>query len=117
MRDRFGDKIRLQHILDAIEAIEDYTAGVTYATFAENQMMLSATLHQLEVIGEASNRLSEALLLEHGHIPWARIIGLRNFIVHEYFGIDDKNIWNIITYNLPVFKNQIKSIVEKYNVK
>ncbi|MEY2868400.1 MAG: hypothetical protein RIR01_829, partial [Bacteroidota bacterium] len=52
-------------------------------------MMFNASLRQLEIIGEASNRLSEKLLNDNSAIPWARIIGLRNLVIHEYFGIDD----------------------------
>ena len=59
-------------------------------------MMFNATLRQLEVIGEASNRLSEELLSDNSSIPWARIIGLRNLLIHEYFGVDDFTIWNVI---------------------
>jgi uncharacterized protein with HEPN domain len=113
MPDRLGDEIRLQHILDAIVEIEDYTKNVAFETFVGNSMMFNATLRQLEIIGEASNRLSEKLLQENSHIPWARIIGLRNLVIHEYFGIDDMTIWAIITINIPELKKQIEAIVAK----
>ena len=76
MPDRLGDKIRLQHILDAIEQIEKYTDGVDYEHFISNQMMFDATLRQLEIIGEASNRVSPELVKKNGQVHWARIIGL-----------------------------------------
>ena len=92
MQDRLGNKIRLQNILDAIEEIENYTKGIEFDHFSSNSMMFNASLRQLEIIGEASNRLSNNVLEENTEIPWARIIGLRNLVIHEYFGIDDKAI-------------------------
>jgi uncharacterized protein with HEPN domain len=115
MPDKLGDKIRLQHILDAIESIEDYTKNVTQTEFVANSMMFDATLRQLEIIGEASNRLSEKLLQETSEIPWARVIGLRNLVIHEYFGIDDLTIWSIIKTNLPDLKDKVSVIINDIN--
>ncbi len=113
MSGRMSDTIRLQHILDAIMEIENYTNGVDMETFTSNSMMFNATLRQLEIIGEASSRLSEQFRLDNNDIPWARIIGLRNLVIHEYFGIDDITIWNIVTNDVPVLKKQIEAIVVK----
>ena len=113
MLDRLGDKVRLFHIIDAIDEIEIYTENVTLDDFVKNSMMFNATLRQLEIIGEASNRLSEQLLQNNTDIPWARIIGLRNLVIHEYFGIDDITIWNVIKINLPNLKEKILQIISK----
>ncbi len=113
MSGRMSDTIRLQHILDAIMEIENYTNGVDMETFTSNSMMFNATLRQLEIIGEASSRLSEQFRLDNNDIPWPRIIGLRNLVIHEYFGIDDITIWNIVTNDVPVLKKQIEGIVVK----
>lgn len=113
MLDRLGDKVRLFHIIDAIDEIEIYTENVTLDDFVKNSMMFNATLRQLEIIGEASNRLSEQLLQNNTDIPWARIIGLRNLVIHEYFGIDDITIWNVIKINLPSLKEKISRIVSE----
>lgn len=113
MLDRLGDKVRLFHIIDAINEIEIYTENVSLDDFVKNSMMFNATLRQLEIIGEASNRLSEQLLQNNTDIPWARIIGLRNLVVHEYFGIDDITIWNVIKINLPNLKEKILQIISE----
>ena len=107
MQDRLGDKVRLLHILDAITEIENYIEH-----FVKNSMMFNASLRQLEIIGEASNRLSENLLNNNSSIPWARIIGLRNLVIHEYFGIDDLTIWDVIKINLPELKEKILVLLE-----
>jgi len=74
--------------------------------------MFNASLRQLEIIGEASNRLSEELININSSIPWVRIIGLRNLVIHEYFGIDDFTIWDVIKINLPDLKVKILDLME-----
>jgi uncharacterized protein with HEPN domain len=101
----------LQHIIDAIIEIENYTKDVDLNNFVSNSMMFNATLRQLEIIGEASNKLSEKALFENPDMPWARIIGLRNLVIHEYFGIDDFTIWNVIKINLPPLKIKITHLI------
>ncbi|MBK7871092.1 MAG: DUF86 domain-containing protein [Saprospiraceae bacterium] len=113
MPDKLGDKVRLQHILFAIEEIESYIADADFDIFVSNSMMFNATLRQLEIIGEAANRLSENVLQNNVDIPWARIIGLRNLVIHEYFGIDDITIWNIVKINIPDLKSKIKLLIEE----
>lgn len=113
MQDRLGDKVRLLHIIDAITEIENYIQNTNLDDFVKNSMMFNATLRQLEIIGEASNRLSEKIILNNPEIPWARIIGLRNLVIHEYFGIDDFTIWNVIKINIPDLKIKIYEILEK----
>jgi len=111
MHDRLGDKIRLLHIIDAINEIENYIQDIDLKEFVDNSMMFNASLRQLEIIGEASNRLSEELLNRTPSIPWARIIGLRNLVIHEYFGVDDFTIWNVIKINLPILKEKVALLI------
>jgi uncharacterized protein with HEPN domain len=107
MQNKISDDIRVQHILDAIQEIEIYIEGADMEFFINNSMMFNATLRQLEIIGEAANGLTEDFLQETEDIPWASIIGLRNLIIHEYFGIDDITIWNVVKINLPVLKQKL----------
>jgi uncharacterized protein with HEPN domain len=88
MRSESGDKIRLKHILDAIEEIETYLLGVEFPQFIENSMMRFACVKQMEIIGEASNHVSAELKSRFSTIEWAQIIGMRNVFIHEYFGVD-----------------------------
>lgn len=107
MKGKIGDRQRLQHILKAIEEIEMYTNGTTLDIFTSNSMMRFASVKQLEIIGEACNLLTPDLKAHAPQIEWRKIIGLRNMLVHEYFGISTHLVWQIIQVDLSEFKTQI----------
>ena len=111
MRSELGDKIRLKHILDAIEEIEKYLSKVSFSVFIENSMMRFACIKQMEIIGEASNHISEELKSRFTDIAWAQIVGMRNVFAHEYFGIDSSLVWEIIKNDIPELKSKIRIIL------
>ena len=111
MRNSLGDKIRLQHILDAILEIESYLIDVDFDSFLENSMMKFACIKQMEIIGEASNHISEDVKVKFSKIEWAQIIGMRNVFVHEYFGVDSSIVWQIIIGDFPELKERIIEIL------
>lgn len=117
MQNDFKDKIRLQHIFDAICEIETYILAKNFQDFKENSMLQNACIRLLEVVGEASNHLSKGILEQYQTVEWSQIIGLRNFLIHEYFGVDLNIVWNIIQYELPDFKNKIQIILEDLETK
>ena len=112
MRSDLGDEIRLKHILDAIEEIEKYLTETDFDLFMENSMMRFACIKQMEIIGEASNRVSNELKEKFTDIKWAQIVGMRNVFAHEYFGIDSKIVWEIIKTDIPELKTWIKIILK-----
>ncbi len=101
MRD---DKTYLKHILDAIESIEDYIGQTAYEQFASNKMMLDAVIRELEIIGEAVNNLSRQFRDSHSQILWRRMTDMRNFLIHEYFGVNTKVVWDTCKTDLPELK-------------
>ena len=113
MKDRLGDIVRLNHILDAVLEIQNYTLNISFEEFWADSMRYNATIRQLEIIGEAANKISNELCSNNPEIPWKRLYGLRNVIVHEYFGIDDLMIWNVITINIKNLKPQIEKIIKE----
>ncbi len=115
MRNRLGDKARLQHILDSILEIEKYTSEKNFLEFTENSMMKFASIKQMEIIGEASNHISIDIKSKFSSIEWSQLIGMRNVFVHEYFGIDSSIIWEIIKNDLPELKGKILSILKLIN--
>lgn len=112
MQGRIGDKARLMHILDAIIEIETYLTNTDFTSFLNNSMMRFACIKQMEIIGEASNHLSEDVKsMFNSSVEWSQIVGMRNIFVHEYFGIDSSLVWEIIKNDLPDLKDKIQQIV------
>jgi len=112
MRGKLGDKVRLQHILDAIFEIENYLLNTDFSVFMENSMMRFACIKQMEIIGEASNHISDDTKAKFSTIEWDQIVGLRNVFVHEYFGVDSSLVWEIIKNDLPDLKVKVIEIID-----
>jgi uncharacterized protein with HEPN domain len=117
MRGKLGDSIRLQHILEAIHEIETYLVSSDFTEFMNNSMMRFACIKQMEIIGEASNHISEDIKSKFTDIEWAQIIGMRNIFVHEYFGIDTNLVWEIIKNDIPELKEKISVVVSSLETK
>lgn len=114
MRSKFGDKVRIQHILNAIQEIEVYLIDTEMELFLTNSMMKFACIKQLEIVGEASNHLSNELKEKFSSVSWAQIIGMRNVFVHEYFGVDSTLVWEIIKTDLPDLKQDILIVLASF---
>ena len=112
MRGKLGDKIRLQHIYDAILEIESYLVNKQFSDFIENSMMRFACIKQMEIIGEASNHISVDTKSNFSTVQWSQIVGMRNVFVHEYFGVDSNLVWEIIKNDIPDLKVKIKEILD-----
>lgn len=108
-----GDFARLQHIYEAILEIEMYLQNRTFTDFISNSMFRFACIKQLEIIGEASNHISQETQQEFSEIQWAQIIGMRNLFIHEYFGIDLNIAWEIIEFDIPDLKTKILEIIKQ----
>ncbi len=115
MRGSLGDKVRLMHILDSISEIESYIIETDFDTFLHNSMMRFACIKQMEIIGEASNHISNEVKLKFNSVEWSQIVGMRNVFVHEYFGIDASLVWEIIKNDVPELKLKITEIVKTIN--
>jgi uncharacterized protein with HEPN domain len=111
MKGKIGDKQRLEHILDAITEIENYTSGGKFDDFIANSMMQFASIKQLEIIGEAANYITSETKNRFTEIEWQQIIGMSHILVHEYFGMDTTLIWQIIIDDLPPLKEKVKQVL------
>lgn len=108
-----SNKLFIEDIIESIDKIEDYIKDMSYEEFIDEQMVIDAVIRNLEVIGEAAKNLSDDIKNKYKNIPWKRIIGLRNIVIHGYFGIDLSIIWEIVTKNLQDIKPNIENINEK----
>ena len=107
-----GDRLYLKHILDAIEKVDSYTA-VGRPIFITTSHWQDAVIRQLEIIGEATKRLSKQLCSRHADIPWRRIAGLRDVLIHDYMGVDINAVWEVTQTELPVLKRRIEAILKE----
>ena len=106
-----GDRLYLLHILDAVEKIESYIS-VGHDVFVSTSHWQDAVVRQLEIIGEATKRLSKQLCSQHPEVPWRRIAGLRDVLIHDYMGVDIKAVWEITQKDLPGLKKSVQKILQ-----
>lgn len=115
MREQHRDKERLKHILSAIERVRRYTQGKTYEDLVADDMMYYAVVKNIEIIGEAANMVTSDFQDAHPDTPWKKIKGMRNYIIHEYFQVDDIVVWEVATKDLPALQEQVTDYLTKTN--
>jgi len=108
-------KLLLEDILEAIESIKDYTSNISFEQFAADKKSKDAVARNFEIIGEAASKLPKEFKKENPQIDWPGVIGFRNILVHDYFGIDYSIVWTIKTEHLPKFEEEIQSLISKTN--
>ncbi len=107
------EKLYLTDIVEAAQAIERFLMRQDFEEFEQNEMMNSAVLQKLTVIGEAASRLPKEFTGRFPEIPWADVIGFRNIAVHEYFAIRWDIAWVAATEEVPVLKEQVEKILRE----
>lgn len=107
-----SDKPYLRDISDSIRKIEKYIQNLNYKEFSGNLMIVDAVVRNLEIIGEAVKNLSKEIKISHPEIPWQEIAGMRNKVIHEYFGVNLKIVWKTIKERLPELKIKIEEILK-----
>lgn len=107
-------KIFLEHVLESINRIENDLDGLSEAKFYKSPTIQDAVIRRLEIIGEAVRNLPDSFRKEYSEISWKKIAGLRDILIHEYFGVDMKLIWKIVHRDMPKFKKQVLDILEKF---
>lgn len=117
MRDPNRDKNRLEHIKAAMERIDRYAKGKSFSAFVADDMMYYAIVKNIEIIGEAANMLTKEFRENHPATPWKLVSGMRNYIVHEYFQVDNKVVWDVVTTDLPALQKQVESYLEEFYIK
>jgi uncharacterized protein with HEPN domain len=102
----------LEDILFAISRIEKYVGDMSLENFSANEMAIDAVVRNFEIIGEAARNLPEAIRVRHPAVAWREAVGLRNVLIHEYFGVDAEVLWHTAKSDLPALRADIERVFE-----
>lgn len=114
MMRRPGNLAYIRHIKDSVQKIKEFTQGVSYKEFVENDMIVSAVIRKLEIIGEATNKVSRKTKDSYPDFPWRTLTKMRNFLIHEYFGVDVEAVWDTVQENIPELEREIALILADF---
>jgi uncharacterized protein with HEPN domain len=103
-------KVYLEDILEATRKITAYTGSLSKAAFLEDEKTIDAVVRNLEVIGEAVKKLPEDLRAQHSAVEWKKIAGLRDILIHEYFGLDAEIVWDIVQTKVPALDREVRTM-------
>jgi uncharacterized protein with HEPN domain len=110
---RNDDRIRILHMIDAAESVEQFAAGKKRGDLDTDRMLLFAIVRAIEVIGDAAGKVTDETQAASPGVPWASIIGMRNRLIHGYFDIDSDVVWKTVTEEMPALQRSLKLLVEK----
>lgn len=101
-----------EDILEAINSIKEYTQNMDYGEFIKDKRTRDAVVRNLEIIGEATKNIPDEITEKYPDINWKAISGMRDKLIHEYFGVSNLIVWETLTNDLPLFESQIEKIVK-----
>ncbi|HSX37732.1 MAG TPA: DUF86 domain-containing protein [Chlamydiales bacterium] len=104
---------RVQDILEAIEKVSRYVENMTLTQFKENELVMDAVIRNFEIIGEASKNIPLSIRRSYPEVPWNEMSGMRNVLIHEYFGVDVGTVWHTTKKNLPKLQKQLRAILKE----
>lgn len=102
----------VEDILNSINETEEFVEGLGFDEFKGNKKTVNAVIRSLEVIGEAAKKIPEGLRKRFGDVPWNRMAGMRDKLIHEYHGVDLEIVWAVLKEELPPLKPKIEKILE-----
>ena len=108
-------RVFLEDILESIEKIEEYTTDINEEEFYENTFVQDAVIRRLEIIGEAVKNIPDDFRVKFPDIPWRQIAGMRDVLIHAYFGVNLRRVWKVIKEDIPELKLKILKILEDIN--
>ena len=110
---RRDDAVYLRHILDAAALISRYVSDLDEASFTSSSLVIDAVVRQLEIIGEATKRISPELRSRHVDVPWHVAAAMRDKLVHDYMGVEPAIVWQTATGDLPQFAGQVRRVLQE----
>lgn len=106
-------RFRIQDILECMDRIAEYTAGMSYEDFLDNRLVIDAVVRNLEVVGEAARHIPDEVQTRFPDIPWVEMKGMRNILIHEYFGVSLEIVWKTVRDNLPPVESKLKEVLKQ----
>ena len=106
------NKVFLQHILESLEKVKILTKRLSKEKFLKSWKTQDVVVRRLEIIGEAAKNVSSDLKEKHADVPWKKLSGLRDILIHQYFDVDLDTTWEIVIRDLPKLKKEIEKILE-----
>ena len=106
------DGIYILHIADSLQDVIDFLAGKDYSDFVESKLLINAVVRSFEIAGEATKNLSDDFRMSHPEIDWTGMAGFRDVLIHQYFGIDLANVWDVFVNFIPETLPKLKSLDE-----
>jgi uncharacterized protein with HEPN domain len=110
-----GEREYLADIREAIQRIGQYTTGLSYGQFLADGKTQDAVIRNIEILGEAVKHLSAELIAAHAEVEWKSIAGMRDKLVHDYFGVNLDILWDVVTTKLPPLRAQIDKIIQTHS--
>jgi len=107
-------RLFLKDIIQAMEAIEKFVEGMDFEQFIGDDKTSSAVIRKFEILGEAAKNIPNWIREKYPHIPWRRIVGMRDRLIHAYFGIDYKLVWDAIKVEIPKLKPELEKILKMF---
>lgn len=104
-------RLYVADILDAGQAFQSYVENLAFERFCDDRMRYAAVIREFEIIGEAVGKLPEVLKVQYPEVSWREIKDFRNILIHEYFGVDLRIVWNTVQQDLPVLLKAVTSIL------
>ncbi len=105
-----NDHVYLEHILESIRKIEDFVNGITKFEFDQSILIQDAVIRNIEIIGEATKKISKQFTQSHPEIPWQDMAGMRDKLIHDYLDVDLEVVWKTVESDLPLLKELIQNL-------
>ncbi len=108
------EMLYLRHVLDAMDTVEEYLQGVDEQKFKATRLIQDGVIRQIEIIGEAVRHVSKDIRKTYPEIPWQDVAGMRDKLIHGYFGVDIEKVWDTAQDDLPILREQVERILKDF---